>query len=190
MIDDHDAWLASLAGRGESKDKESAMLRRIMLEAEQREAGQPDQNSLDHDWQRLRFALRREARNERPARFGWPVFAQAAMLLAVVGGVALMSLPEQTPGPALDGGDGVVMRGHFTQELAVAEPAAAAVRMAERLRALGVTVELKHQPELSELRVRLAYPIPESVITLLAKEQVELPKQGDLRILFFPTVSQ
>jgi hypothetical protein len=163
------------------------MLRNIMLEAEQREAGQ---ENLDHDWQRLRFALRREARSERPAWFGWPVFAQAAMLLAVVGSVALMSLPEQSPGPALDGGDGVVMRGRFTQEIAVAEPATAAVQMAERLRVLGVAVELKHQPELSELRVRLTYPIAESVRTLLAKERVELPKQGDLHILYFPAVSQ
>jgi hypothetical protein len=186
MIDDHDAWLASLAGRGESKDKESAMLRRIMLEAEQREAGQPDQDSLDHDWQRLRFALRREARSERPAWLGWPVFAQAAMLLAVVGGVALMSLPEQTPGPALDGGDGVVMRGRFTQELAVAEPATAAVQMAERLRVLGVAVELKHQPELSELRVRLAHPVAAAVNALFAEAQIELPRQGDLYVLFVP----
>jgi hypothetical protein len=183
MSDDHDAWLASLAGRSEGKDKEISMLRNIMLEAEQREAGQ---ENLDHDWQRLRFALRREARSERAAWFGWPVFAQAAMLLAVVGGVALMSLPEQSPGPALDGGDGVVMRGRFTQELAVAEPAAAAVQMAERLRLLGVEVELKHQPELSELQVRLNHPIAPAVNSLFAEEQIELPRQGDLYLLFVP----
>ncbi len=159
------------------------MLRNIMLEAEQRKAGQ---ENLDQDWQRLRFALRREARSEHPARFGWPVFAQAAMLLVVVGGVALMSLPEQSPGPALDGGDGVVMRGHFTQELAVAEPAAAAVQMAERLRLLGVEVELKHQPELSELQVRLNHPIAPAVNSLFAEEQIELPRRGDLYLLFVP----
>lgn len=183
MGDDNDEWLATLAGRGIREDKETRMLRELMLDAEHRTG---DQENLDHDWQRLRFALRREARDERPVWLDWPAFARVAMLLAVVGVVAVMTLPEQTPGPALDGGDGVVMRGRFTQEIAVADPAAAAVRMAERLRTLGVAVELKHQPELSELRVRLDHPVAPAVKLLFAEAQIELPRQGDLYVLFVP----
>lgn len=184
MSDDHDAWLASLAGRGENEDKESAMLRRIMLEAEQR---QVDQESLDHDWQRLRFALRREARSERPAWFSWQLFAQAATIFLVVGGVVTMSLQNPTSSPIPDADDVVVMRGRFAQEIAVSEPAAAAAGMAERLRALGTVVEVKHQPERSELRVRLAYPVTPAVKALFAEQQIELPRQGDLYVLFLPS---
>ncbi len=181
MSHDHDAWLASLAGHGQSEDRETRMLREIMLEAEQSQASQ---ESLDHDWQRLRFALRREARSERNAGFRWPVFAQAASLLLVIGAVVLMSLQKPEPSPTPVAGDVLVMRGRFTQEVAVAEPAAAAARMAERLHALGVAVELKHQPERSELQVRLVYPVAPAVNALFAEQQIELPRQGDLYVLF------
>lgn len=183
MSDDHDAWLASLAGRGENGDKECRMLRQIMLNAEQR---QGSEENLEHDWQRLRFALRREARTERSTGWRWPLLAQAAMLILVVGAVTFMALPEHSRGPIQD--DGAVMRGRFTQEIAVAEPAAAAEKLAERLRVLGVAVELKHQPELSELRVRLEYPVATAVKSLFTEEQIELPKQGDIYLLFVPAV--
>lgn len=185
MNDDHDAWLASLAGRPGTDDKEAAMLRRIMLDADPRQAGQ---DNLDHDWQRLRFALRREARRERPAWFDRAVFAQAAMFLVVLAGVALMAPPERTPGLASDGGDGVIMRGKFNQEVAAADPAAAAADLAGRLRALGVAVELKSKPELTELRVRLIHPVAPPVRALFAGEQIELPGHGDLHVLFVPAV--
>lgn len=181
MSDDHDAWLASLAGRGESGDKESRLLRQIMLEAEQRQACADD---LEHDWQRLRFALRKETRTSPPSWIRWPVLAQAAMLVLVVGVVTLMSLPEHSRGPLQD--EGVVMRGRFTQEIPVAEPAAAAEQLAKQLRSLDITVELKHQPESSELKVHLTYPVAEAVKSLFTKEQIELPQQGDLYLLFVP----
>lgn len=185
MSHDDDAWLAALAGRGHSEDKEIRMLREIMLDAEQRKAGE---DSLDHDWQRLRFALRREARKERPAWLRWPVFAQAAALLLVVGAVAMMSLQKPATAPDQGAGEPMVMRGRFTQEIAVAEPAVAAAAMAGRLRALGVAVESKQQSERSELRVKLSYPVTPAVQALFAREQIELPQQGDLYLLFVPAV--
>lgn len=182
-----DDWLAALAGR--PGDRETALLRDILRAAEQDAGAAVD---IEHNWQRLRFALRRERAAGRWRRPGAALLARAAMVLVAVAAVVQVALlaPDTAVAPAgsaADDGEAMVMRGRAGADIAAADPAAAAASLAGRLRAIGIAIEPVAGADPVELRLALRPPLDPRLRQLLAEEGVEPPAAGELRLRFVPT---
>lgn len=175
-----DAWLEH---RKDTSGEQSptGLLRQVMVETESREAGD---ESIEHDWHRLRFALKRERPISRSAGY----FAQAAMLLLLVGSVYWMMPNDQIVSGSGES-DLTRMRGKQAQEVYSSDIPTDAARLIQRLEAVGLVVTHKMQQNQAEIEVQLHYPLSPEQLDLLKSEGIEVPTSGDMKLLYLPKAS-
>jgi hypothetical protein len=177
-LKDDETWLK--AGADESSDSSpDAMLREVMVDAELSEAARED---IEHDWHRLRFALKKRKRFSKSAGY----MAQAAVVLLLIGSVYMMLPNDQRIQPGQSGMEEALMRGKQSQEIYSDDIPSEAARIAGRLKAMGVTVIPKLQKEKAELEITLRYPLSPEVVGFLHEEEVEVPKSGNLILIVLP----
>lgn len=175
-----DAWLEHHKDAS-AEQSPTMLLRQVMVDVESREAS--DVN-IEHDWHRLRFALKRERPISRSAGY----FAQVAMLLLLVCSVYWM-MPSEQVDSSSGGSDLTRMRGKQVQEIYSKDIPADAMRLVQRLKAQGVVVTHKIQQNQAEIEVQLHYPLSPQLLNLLKSEGVDPPTFGDMKLLFLPKSS-
>lgn len=165
-------WLTTLAGKSEGG--QGARLRQALRDIEQVEAAQED---TTQDWERLRFAIRREqAQQKSTLRY----VALAASLLIFVSTLRMMMPMEETV-PGMEAA--TVMRGTAEQVILSANPKQEADQLQSELLRLGAQVVRRDSPAKVELHVTLVHPVSESIRALLEANTIPLPEQGDLKIV-------
>lgn len=180
FLGDDDDLLKHRVG-SQGRPMAESLLREVLIDAEKKEAA--DQN-IEHDWHRLRFALKKEKPRSRSAGY----FAQAAVALLIVGSVYWMMPSDQIPSSQADI-DEPVMRGKEAVELYSKNIPADAERMAMRFESLGLNVVRKIGKDKVELEVELMYPLSPAVVEVLRKEDIPEPAAGSLHLVFLPQVS-
>ena len=181
-----DQWLVKLTRSKATDVNETTLLRQTMLDAEKPES---QNESMEHDWQRLRFAIKREERAMATGLFKFLDVrhtAQAALVLVAVFSVYFM-LPGKddgfkSPGNVVD----TVMRGKNSQQIFSRNIQKDADRMYGRLVELGVKAEKNISTNQVEIKITLIYPLNKTVRDLLQGEDIPIPTSGDLTLVFIP----
>ena len=183
---DDDRWLDRIAGRSiaapESRDDaEADRLRRVLVR--RGEAAQAHEN-VERDWERLRFALRRETHQNsggatavRRNRY----LAIAATVVALAGLGLLAPAWREVFAP-----DPEVMRGVREEVVRVKDPATEADAVGRELRAAGGEFTIGTREGRVTLLIKLTRPIAPAVRQVLEGRAIALPDQGDLRLVFVP----
>lgn len=169
------AWFDALSGK--EGTGQGALLHKVLREVELSEAAQEE---TEHDWQRLQFALKREASQQR---FRLRHVALAASVLILVGAVAMLMPPRQNESH-LDADDSAVMRGQAQRMIMSQNPERKAKQLEAELRNLGVQVVRRTTAEKTELDVTLSYPVSDDVRAVLESHIIPVPELGDLKVTF------
>jgi hypothetical protein len=184
--DEHemDAWLAHLVRSDDNPEvDEMAALRQIMVDAE-RQDGLDEE--IEHDWQRLRFLIKREERAMSSGMFvNFRYAAQAAMVLVAVLGVYFMLPGHEGVSPTTDMEE-PVMRGKNSQPIYSKHVREDAEDMYQRLINLGVNAKKTVSVDKVEIQVNLIYPLSVELTALLQGEDISIPRSGDLYLVYLP----
>lgn len=184
--DEHemDAWLAQLSRSDKKTDiDEMAVLRQIMRDAERQDALEED---VEHDWQRLRFSIKREERRMSSGVFVNLRYAvQAAMVLVAVFSVYFMLPGQEGMSPTSDMEE-PVMRGKNSQTLYSRQIREDAEKMYQHLLSLGVNAKKSVAADKVEIQVNLTYPLSLELTALLQGEDIPVPRSGDLYLVYLP----
>lgn len=176
---DDQAWFDAL--RGKTEDGQGAMLRHMIRQVESAESAQ---ENIEHDWQRLQFALRREQKQQGwRGELGVRYFALAASVL-ILAGTLVMLRPMgdewlQTEPKAVG-----MMRGTAAQVIVSATAEQDAQQLEAELISLGVEVTRRAAAERIELHVVLTYPVTDEVRNALESRLVPVPEQDALDIVY------
>lgn len=178
--DEMDAWLAALLS---SETGETGALRQAMMDEERKARLEED---ITHDWQRLRFAIRREEQAMSSGLFvNLRYAAQAAMVLVAVFGVYFM-LPGHEGMSPTSVMEEPVMRGKNSQPLYSKHVREDAENMYQRLANMGVKVNKSVSADKVEIQIYLTYPLSRELIGLLQGEDIPVPRSGDLYLVYLP----
>lgn len=173
------AWFDALSGKTDTG--QGARLRRMLREIELADAAQED---TAHDWQRLQFALRREAAQESKAGFGLRYFALAASVLILVGAISmLVPMGDMSHKPQPEE-EGMVMRGISEQMIFSENPSQEAKQLESELASLGVKISRRETAEKIVLQISLLHPVKDEVRAVLEDRTIPVPDQGDLTVVF------
>jgi len=173
------AWFDALTGK--SDVGQGARLRRMLHEAERADAVQED---TTHDWQRLQFAMRREAmRPVNKPGYGLRYFALAASVLIVVGTVSML-MPKSDVSNTSSPETAAVMRGTSEQVIFSATPSQEAKQLESELVRLGINVIRRGDSDKIVLHISLVYPVSDEVRAVLESCTIPVPDQGALTVTF------
>ena len=182
-----EAWYDALAGRNASEsvpsphDEAVRTLRQTLLALDRESAAT---ENLDHDWERLRFRLRREGLLAKPLPYRpgayWAL--AASLVLAVVLGIQVVREESPPEGTA----ETEVMRGQATTSivLRVADPNALAARIAEACAGSGVP--LKRRDDASgAILLDIAVPatVPAALADALKLHEFEVPAGKEITLV-------
>lgn len=167
---------------GQSSDPLPETLRRAMRDAEMKAVAE---ENLEHDWQRLRFTLRREIDHASKSRTLWQFAALAATVL-LVAGITIM-LPHQSEDDPLGLASGdVKMRGVASEVVFSKDPSGEADRLERELVKSGVKVKRLVTAEKIELRIVLGASVSQVTKTILESKGIPVPEQGVLSVVYLP----
>jgi hypothetical protein len=187
VTDEDEEWINSLNGKAKKNidDLEISVLRDLLRK---QDIALASKENIEQDWQKLRFSLKREMRSAPINRFFNVRYAQAAIVLLAMFGL-YQFIPTSNPtSPSQGDVDLLVMRGKYTQDIFVVDPLMSATQMAEKLRQLNIPVVLNAKHDFIEIKVALTYPITKNVRELLESNQVRLPNEGDLYLIYSRSV--
>ncbi len=177
------AWFDALSGKVHTGPV--AKLRKMLREVEAADAAKEDTRP---DWERLQFALRREANQRKKNPSTYRYYAMAASLLIVAGTVTLL-LPSQKA--EMDGSmqtsrmpTAEMMRGNAEQVVWTATPDKDAKQLEGELLMLGVLAKRCDFPDKTELNITMVYPLSAEVLAVFAAHVIPVPEDGDLNVVF------
>jgi hypothetical protein len=172
-------WLKDL----QHKDSILGQAMRAQAKQEALEAEQSTTPARESELQRLRFAMRRERREN----LNTPWFEQTSLRIAaaaflVVGAGLLL----RAQWPAATGIDETVMRGARNEIIRSSTVEASARTLAEQLRAAGAQVELTGNAQKTTLRVHFTAAISPAAERALEAYSIAPPPDGRLVVVFIP----
>lgn len=179
-----DAWLAQLSRLDHAEDPETVALRRALLDAEKQELLN---ENTEHDWERLKFAIKREESAKSSGILNsFRYTAQAAVVLMAVLGVYFMLPDGGGRAPSVTVQEEPVMRGKNIQELYSRNIKADAELAYQRLIKLGVGAKMSVSPNRIEIRMELTYPLSEQARDFLHEQDIAIPNAGELYLVYVP----
>ncbi len=189
-VEDHDLieWYAQLTQdepdvlvSASSVDPMPKALRTTMKTAELTAAAEVD---LEHDWQRLRFALRQESTTSPKTKTYWQLAALAATIL-VVAGITVMLPRTSTKDPYAIDQEAMRMRGTTSEVINSTDPVGDAKRLEQELNRAGVKVTRQVTSEKIELSIELIPPVSTTTKAILESWHIPLPVKSPLIVVFF-----
>ena len=170
------AWFDGLSGKVHTG--QAAKLRKMLREVEAADAAKED---TQQDWERLQFALRREAaQSKKNHRAPYQYYALAASLLIVAGTVTMLMPSKRAEMTAPTAAMNMAQQ----SVIWTATPEKDAKQLETELLMLGVVAKRCDSPDKTELNISLLYPLSAEVLAVFAAHVIPVPEQGDLNVVF------
>ena len=161
-----------------------AMRRHAAQEAlEALEAEQATTQTSESELQRLRFAMRRERRENLTTPWFEQTSLRIAAAVCLVVGAGLLLRAQW---PATTGPDETVMRGARNEIIRSGTVEASAKTLAEQLRAAGAQVDLTGNAQKTTLRVHFKAALSQAAVRALDAYAIAPPQDGRLIVVFSP----